>query len=242
MGNQVTSMEMESRQRWSYGNSRMYCIGCRVCRVSSQCKQNACQCVASRWSWSKNGSTSSSGNYNENCLQSGLWLGPQMQTLRYATKSTHTHTHVHIGKCVMDIPQLCVCVCVNSTDTRVPTVLAVDAVAIKRRILNWRFEGQTNTLSTHAHTQSHTTIHTHAHTYTWLRCNCAWKLSRTRIYARLQLWYKILAGLDQREKSQQNKCKLHSEWKRESKRRRQRKRQTDCVAYVPLHCMTHWPY
>lgn len=115
-----------------------------------------------------------------------------MQTLRYATKSIHAHTYWQVCHGHSTV----VCVCVNSTDTRVPTVLAVDAVAIKRRILNWRFEGQTNTLSTHAHTQSHT------HTHTWLRCNCAWKLSlsRTRIYARLQLWYKILAGLDQREK------------------------------------------
>lgn len=83
-------------------------------------------------------------------------------------RKAHTHIHTYILASVSWTFHSCVCVCacVNSTDTRVPTVLAVDAVAIKRRILNWRFEGQTNTLSTHAHTQSHTTTHTHTHTHT----------------------------------------------------------------------------
>lgn len=81
-------------------------------------------------------------------------------------KHTHTYTRTYWQVCHGHSTVVCVCVCVNSTDTRVPTVLAVDAVAIKRRILNWRFEGQTNTLSTHAHTQSHTTTHTHTHTHT----------------------------------------------------------------------------
>lgn len=76
-------------------------------------------------------------------------------------RKAHTHIHTYILASVSWTFHSCVCVCVNSTDTRVPTVLAVDAFAIKRRILNWRFEGQTNTLSTHAHTQSHTHKHTH---------------------------------------------------------------------------------
>lgn len=156
-----------------------------------------------------------------------------MQTLRYATKSTHTHTYWQVchGHCT--VVCVCVCVCVNSTDTRVPTVLPVDAVAIKRRILNWRFEGQTNTLSTHAHIQSHTPTHTH----TWLRCNCAWKLSRTRIYARLQLWYKILAKLDQKKKVSKTNVNYTKGRVRERDRDREGDRLTVChmCRYIVWH-------
>lgn len=157
-----------------------------------------------------------------------------MQTLRYATKSTHTHTYIlasvswTLHSCVC----MCVCVCEQHRYTCSHCV-ASWCCCYKRRILNWRFEGQTNTLSTHAHIQSHTPTHTH----TWLRCNCAWKLSRTRIYARLQLWYKILAKLDQKKKVSKTNVNYTKGRVRERDRDREGDRLTVChmCRYIVWH-------